>query len=316
MALRVEGEWVWDFWTAHDGEHHHLFYLHAPQSPQAPDERHHRARIGHAVSSDLRTWLPLPEPISPGPAGSWDDGATWTGSVVRTEGGWAMLYTGASAGEHYLVQRIGVAFSDDLTRWTKHPGNPVLEVEPTWYEVLDLDSWHDQAWRDPAVVFLDGVYHAFITARENTGPAGSRGVIARATSRDLVQWTVEPPVVGPQGFGYLEVPQVLPVNGRWYLVFSAPAWAQPGRPEPRYTGIFQAVAEDPAGPYVECPPLYVDTDEGLYGGRLIEDPELGLVFLAFRYLDPHGRLVGEIIDPVPVTVDSTHRLRLASLPEV
>ena len=48
-----------------------------------------------------------------------------------------MLYTGVNRAEGGLVQRIGLAASDDLVHWDKHPGNPVLEVDPEWYEVLD-----------------------------------------------------------------------------------------------------------------------------------------------------------------------------------
>ena len=30
--LALPDSWVWDFWTADDGELFHLFYLHAPKS--------------------------------------------------------------------------------------------------------------------------------------------------------------------------------------------------------------------------------------------------------------------------------------------
>ncbi len=46
-----------------------------------------------------------------------------------------MLYTGINRGERGLIQRIGLATSDDLIHWTKHPANPVLEADERWYEL-------------------------------------------------------------------------------------------------------------------------------------------------------------------------------------
>ena len=215
-----------------------MFFLHAPQTPDDPDRRHFAARIGHGVSTDLRLWEVRGDALAPGPAGSWDDLATWTGSVVpHPEGGWAMLYTGVSSREQGLVQRIGLARSDDLSVWVKYPGNPVIEADPSWYELLDTDVWFDQAWRDPWLARDPdrGVFYALITARARRGPPNGRGVIARATSPDLVAWEVGPPLSAPDGFGYMEIPQVLYQEGLWHLLFSAPAWRRrrdPGRTAP------------------------------------------------------------------------------------
>src|SRR5438477_10851503 len=112
MALRLPDKWVWDFWLARDTRHH-VFYLQAPRSLGRSELRHHSASIGHAVSRDLRAWEVLPDALHPGPAGSWDDLATWTGSVVEHAGCWQMLYTGINRSERGLIQRIGLATSDD-----------------------------------------------------------------------------------------------------------------------------------------------------------------------------------------------------------
>jgi len=29
--------------------------------------------------------------------------------------------------------------------WERFGDGPVIEAEPTWYELLDLDAWHEQA---------------------------------------------------------------------------------------------------------------------------------------------------------------------------
>lgn len=94
--LALADEWVWDFWHAHDGEQHHLFFLKARKSLGDPDLRHFTQRIGHAVSPDLRTWTDLLDALGPSESG-WDGGTTWTGSVVRADDRWWMFYTGTDA---------------------------------------------------------------------------------------------------------------------------------------------------------------------------------------------------------------------------
>ena len=106
---------MWDFWLARDGDLHHIFFLKAPRSLGDPERRHGNATIGHAVSDDLREWRCLPDAMTPGMAGSWDDMATWTGSVIRHGGEWWCFYTAVNWAEKGLVQRIGAATSTEAT---------------------------------------------------------------------------------------------------------------------------------------------------------------------------------------------------------
>ena len=149
--LRLDDRWAWDFWIADTGSDYHLFFLNAPRSLGDPNLRHHRAVVGHAVSSDLVHWEELGQALRPGPEGAWDDVAIWTGSVVRGDDAWYMFYTGSSKSEGALIQRIGLATSPDLMTWTKHPANLIIEADPAWYQQLDTTAWHDQASRDPWV---------------------------------------------------------------------------------------------------------------------------------------------------------------------
>lgn len=299
MALRLEKKWIWDFWTVTDGSDFHLFFLQAPRSLGDPELRHWNVSIGHAVSTDLTSWQLLPLALGPGPPGAWDDYTTWTGSVHPIEDGWAMLYTGTSRAEDGLVQRIGLATSADLVRWTKHPANPVIQADPARYELLDLDVWHDQAWRDPAlVVGPDDTFHAFVTARASAGPTRRRGVIAHATSADLVAWNVGSPVVGPGDFGHLEIPQVLQIGERWHLLYSVPG-DMVGGDRPHRTRTYQVVADAVAGPYREPSDPVVIDDPRWYGAKLVETAE-GWRCLAWRDHDHGSIFEGEIGDPWPV----------------
>jgi len=189
--LRLPDKWVWDWWLADTGTQFHLFFLQAPRSLGEQIKRHRHATVGHAISTDLREWQVLPDALAPGPAGSWDDGSTWTGSTLNHEGLWYTFYTGVSKAQRD-VQRVGLATSPDLLSWTRHPANPLIELDPRWYEELDHDVWRDQAWRDPWVFPDSGGagFHALLTARAVSGAPDARGVIGHAWSANLVDWEV------------------------------------------------------------------------------------------------------------------------------
>lgn len=308
--LILPDHWTWDFWLAQADGRYHLYFLMAPTSLGDPDLRHANARVGHAVSGDLRDWEFLGEVLGPGEAGAWDDVATWTGSVIAVDGGWQMYYTGTSTAEDGLVQRIGRATSTDLHHWTKDP-DFVLEVDPRWYEQLDVDVWFDLTWRDPWVYFDQsaGEYRMLITARANAGAVDARGVIGLARSSDLDEWEVLPPVAAPGEFGHMEVPQLERIGDRWYLFFSAYEWAHSARRVEEglaLCGTHYLVGESPAGPFtLESRDFLSGDPRGeLYAGRVVRTFDGGHVFLAFLQYVDGGPFVGGLSDPFPITVDA------------
>jgi sucrose-6-phosphate hydrolase SacC (GH32 family) len=68
--------------------------------------------------------------------------------------------------------RICLATSEDLSTWTRHPANPLLQ---DGYEA-----------RDPMVLRVGEQWVMYYTA--NTAPEGGQHVVAAVTSRDLVTW--------------------------------------------------------------------------------------------------------------------------------
>jgi beta-fructofuranosidase len=321
MTLYLPDKWVWDFWLAQDGPDYHIFYLQAPRSLGDAELRHWNVSIGHAVSQDLRAWRVLPDALRPSPADddAFDNHTTWTGSIIGHGGLWHMLYTGGSRAEKGLVQRIGLATSTDLVHWEKYTKNPLIVASPRWYELLDLELWHDHAWRDPWVFQHpdEGGFHAFITARVNHGPADGRGVIAHARSDDLIHWEVLPPVTEPGDFGHLEVPQSVKIEGRYYLLFSAQAsvhsarWRQRTDLEP-LTGIRYLVADGPLGPFRPTTDEFLAGDRvgSLYAGKLVLNPKNEWVMLASHMFAPDGTFVGALTDPFPTALDGKGELSL------
>ena len=253
--LRLPDHWVWDSWYARDDNGlWHVFFLRASRALHDPHRRHRRATIGHAVSADLRSWRLVADAVVPADAPGWDDLATWTGCTVRgPDGRWYLFYTGVGRAEDGLVQRIGLAVSDDLMTWHRHGTEPIVQADPTWYELLDKELWYEQAWRDPWVFpDPDGEgWHMLITARANTGPANTRGVVGHATSTDLVTWTVAPPLSTPAGFGHLEVPQVAVSTGS--RCCSSPP-TPPAAPGATTTGSGWHRARPPSGRGTSRPP--------------------------------------------------------------
>lgn len=321
MALRLDDKWIWDFWLAQDGPDFHIFYLQAPRALKNPELRHWHVSIGHAVSTDLRNWSLLPDALHPSPPDSsaWDNYTTWTGSITPYGKGWAMLYTGSSRAEKGLVQRIGLATSPDLLTWTKHPRNPVLTADPRFYEQLDRNLWHDQAWRDPWVFRHEGRFHAYVTARGLEGEPSGRGVIGHALSDDLVHWQCLPPAAHPGEFGHMEVPQLVHIGHRWYLFFCVGhgqyARARLARQNvARVTGTHYLVGETAFGPFrmLEEEFLLADEAGSNYAGKAVRDPQGGWALLASRSRTASGGYRGEIGDPMPLAALADGRLRAAA----
>jgi beta-fructofuranosidase len=312
---------LWDFWFAphRPGEPYHLFHLDAPRDLPDPEDRHFVASIGHAVSDDLIEWRRVETALAPTEADAWDDRALWTGGIITHAGKYYLFYTALSRAEERPVQRIGVARSRDLVTWDRCPENPVSVADPRWYEKADQHPSGDEAWRDPLFVYFDPIENAWVMlvcARANDGPFDARGVMGRARSTDLVTWEPLPPLDTPREFGQLEVPQLVEIGGRWYLVFctgdhSAERLTRTGAAG-AWMGTHYMIADNPAGPFrlLDDEALLGDAAGSWYAGRI----ETGLgpqpLFFAWRRLDEHGRFAGALSNPAAVHVAADGRLSI------
>jgi beta-fructofuranosidase len=318
-VLHLDDRWIWDFWLVDDGPDHHVFYLQAPRSLGDPELRHRNATIGHAVSSDLRSWHQLPDALGPGPAGRWDDGAPWTGSVIRSGGRWVLAYTGTCTGEGGLVQRVGLAVSDDLARWERNGDLPAISADRRWYERLGDGEWFDEAWRDPWLMAdpISGDTLAFICARTAEGPTDERGAVGLARSPDLEHWTVEQPVYAPGPFAQVEVPQVVEWSGRWHLLFCTGDTSHSARwrrRRPAATTTYAVTGTGPTGPFTTDPTVLAAADGTIeYAGKLHRHGKQ-LVYMATVLHDDCGAMVGDLADPRPVVIAEDGRLAVIDEP--
>jgi len=332
MAFSLHHSWVWDFWLAHQDGVHHLYYLHAPQGLGDPGLRHRNAVIGHAVSGDLRVWEDQGTILRPGPQGTFDSSATWTGCTVEDDDGvWRLFYTGsvfASGDSPVNTERIGVATAQGpgATDWRKNP-LPQVSADPRWYETLADGTWKEEACRDPWVFRRPGEQHwtMYFTARAAPDQAAREaavrgsaapdlGVIGMATSADLETWEVGPPAsASGSGFLHLEVPQFVDFGGRQAVLFSCggdhlAAWR---REQGDVGGIWAApVSRDGR---IDVLDAYLLLDQRFYSGRAVESPEGGWGLMAFHHPAPGEAFRGGITDPFPLSWGPDGRLHV-SLP--
>jgi beta-fructofuranosidase len=77
-------------------------------------------------------------------------------------------------------------------------------------------------------------------------------------------------------------------------------------------GTHYLVAEDPLGPFRFSTHEFLvgDPSGSLYSGKLVEGPDGHQCFLAWRNFAPDGSFVGELVDPLPISVGDEGNLRV------
>ena len=305
--LKLVDKWIWDSWYVFDGERYHAFYLSASRALGDPNRRHRHPIVGHAVSDDLKNWTVVRDALIVSDSPAFDSWTTWTGSVVKGDDGrWWMFYTGTSREDGGDIQSVGSAVSDDLMVWEKLGTDALVRADGTWYELLDYDVWHDQAWRDPWVFKREDVWHMLVTARANHGDPKTRGVIGHATSKDMVNWQVQPPLSEPgSDFGQQEVFQFEVVDGVPILLFCV-GWRELSDENVERFGktytTFSLVVDEKLEQIDFNNARPIPGDE-IYAGRLVCGPDGKWNLIGFIN-EVDGEFIGELCDPIPVTADS------------
>jgi predicted GH43/DUF377 family glycosyl hydrolase len=177
-----DGMQVWDHCIVEDGGVYHFFYHGIPESATGAQNAHD---IFLATSTDLIHWS-APTPVVSISEEPHEAEAVWAPDVVFDEetGLWWMSYTGVDFDRN---QRICMAWSRDLVTWFKTRLNPVLEPDPETFVYFPEYGWAE--CRDPYLYREDGSWSMLVTATADVGN-GSQGSIARATSTDLLSWSL------------------------------------------------------------------------------------------------------------------------------
>ncbi|MCC7494644.1 MAG: hypothetical protein IT204_19960 [Fimbriimonadaceae bacterium] len=211
------GLWTWDNWFARDGDTYHAYYLSVASCIGDPNDwglRSGLVQIGHATSSDLRTWTDqgpvlVPQPRTP-------HSVLATGSVARHGDRWWMAYSA-----HGTPAGIGMLESTDLYRWQRVAhGDGVVVPRGTYTGTFEGQPLRWEPLADPFLYPepINGKMVIVINARALDVPHNESGCLATLESTDLLHWTPGPVLAFPRFGERLETPQLWHHGGRWYLL--------------------------------------------------------------------------------------------------
>ncbi len=299
MSLLLLDKYTWDAWFLPEGNHIHAFFLES-QKTGLPDARHtNKVSIGYATSEDMYNWQYHGCVMSPG---EWYDSvAMWSGCIYKKDKTYYIFYTG-----RYDVtenrQCICVATSLDCKSWTKHKQNPLLVPDGKLYSTKMSPNKLGKigAFRDPFVFEDEGTF--FMTFSARTPDATEyNACIGLATSQNLIDWQLLPPILAPNRYDEMEVSQIINIKGTRYLLFSIgwrglyePSWEkQVGE----HLGLHCYFAKNLKGPYlpVNKNGVVLDDAEHVYDLQFINYKE-NTYGLGWNNLSL-GLFIGGIADP-------------------
>lgn len=161
----------------HKGSYH-LFYQLTPYSDESGIKY-----WGHARSRDLAKWEHLPIAIAP--SGDKGEESIWSGCcTINGEGQPMIFYTSIAPGKPAIThaEQWAATGDDDLIRWEKVPGNPVLS-EALHGEQKIYD------WRDP-FIFRDGRKTFMVLGGSLNESRGGQAVVLiyEAENAALTKW--------------------------------------------------------------------------------------------------------------------------------
>jgi arabinan endo-1,5-alpha-L-arabinosidase len=179
----------------------HLFGITHAEPSDALDED----ELAHATSKALleRPWKKQPFALTVAPEAPWREEHLWAPHVVADGRLYYMFYCAGDI--DHTKYKIHLATSTDLSRWVRHPKNPMI-----------VDGFDG---RDPFVMRIGDEWVMYYTA--TSGPDGGNHVVKYATSKDLTSWTVKgtaftDPSTGKYG-GPTESPFVVRRGSKYYL---------------------------------------------------------------------------------------------------
>lgn len=264
-----EGISMWDTWYILDEGTIHMFHLQnlSKDSKRPPQDG---TWLGHATSTDGLHWTEQPYALGPDPNDPRDDLTPWSGCVYTDGGGrFYFYYTMRGTDANGYSQRIGLALSDDLFKWTRYDNNPVIIPDPRYYLSYETPLPKNTVDCRDMIVVPDpdgnghvGLFAARIPGKEQAHTA----VFGAARSHDLIHWEQLPPAFVPQKYADIEFPDLYYLDGRWYLtMLTGNRYGNRGvfsDPTVRY-GTVYAVADRPEGPFRE-----IEGDNVLIGGQV------------------------------------------------
>jgi beta-fructofuranosidase len=201
--------------------YHGTYHLFCQHNPYGDDWGH--MHWGHFKSKDLIHWEHMP--IALAPSEDLGEEHCFSGCATVTKKGQVMvIYT--SIGKRLPEQWAAVPEDDELSRWRKHPANPILT------EKLHGDTKVHE-WRDPFVFESNGRTYMVCGGNLNAGQGGQAVVnVYAAENDDLTAWKYLGVLFThpDKDVKNIECPLFFPLEGKWVLIVSQ------GRPVQYFVG--------------------------------------------------------------------------------
>jgi predicted GH43/DUF377 family glycosyl hydrolase len=213
--------------------------------------------VGYATSKDGLEWTKRGVILSP--SEPWEMEEISPNSVLIEDGIYKLWYHagGYIRGSRRLGHaKIGLATSTDGIHWTKHAGNPVLDIG-------SAGSFDDEQVAEPRVFRLGATYRMYYTGRQKSTERTSLGM---AVSDDGINWTKHDknPLLDSDRWGGFWGGAFMRQNGKWHLWHGA---LSSGKSTLRYMSSVDGITwnDGPANPVLIQNPDLEAADAGLVG---------------------------------------------------
>jgi len=202
------GYYLKDFCLLEAGGEFHVYYILGTPGVQCCTPGN-EIMIGHATTASFTRYA-THQPCLYLDIHGWDNAHVFCPFVVARDGRYYMFYCGAPLDN---TQRIGLAVSDDLFNFRRVTDRPV--IRPEEYDWAYCPTERGAACRDPHVNRMGEEYWMYYTALTKDG----KGCVARAISRDLIEWRdAGTAYVGPSDC-QCESANVQEMDGKWHMFF-------------------------------------------------------------------------------------------------
>ncbi|OQB42720.1 MAG: Glycosyl hydrolases family 43 [Candidatus Latescibacteria bacterium ADurb.Bin168] len=148
------------------------------------------AVIGICSSTNLRDWEVSDPCLIPTEGEEWERGGLYKSCLIEFQKRYYLFYNAKTAGVSWIEQ-TGVAISDDLVRWERFQGNPILRTGAEC-------AFDERFASDPCVLRVGDAWAMFYFGLSRDGHARD----SVAFSRDLLHWEKSGSIlvdVGPPG---------------------------------------------------------------------------------------------------------------------
>ena len=110
-----------------------------------------------------------------GEKGGWDDHGVGASTVIKTENGFEMYYSGCTIKDNSVKIAIGYATSEDGDHWKKYPKNPIYSTD---HDPFIMNIGHDNTVVEAPSYIIKGntgfMYYDYCTATGKIGIATAR----------------------------------------------------------------------------------------------------------------------------------------------